>query len=166
MYEVLGKDTIKSKILPHLSLAKRGYVSKVAWRKSFNTFFTSWKLAVDGRLLLRLYDAVFVGCEQQALQPLALVVVSARAFRAVNYERVCGIIVFFCLVFSREFNIKSGHSVHQSLTLPQKIDSRGGLFWCQKGLVVHAGKMNFYLNWPPPTPVLGPFAAKCNAFWC
>ena len=28
MYEVLGKDTIKSKILPHLSLAKRGYVSK------------------------------------------------------------------------------------------------------------------------------------------
>jgi len=44
-----------------------------------------------------LYDAVFVGCEQQALQPLALVVVSARAFRAVNYERVCGIIVFFFL---------------------------------------------------------------------
>ena len=29
MYEVLGKDTIKSKILPHLSLAKRGYVSKI-----------------------------------------------------------------------------------------------------------------------------------------
>ena len=28
MYEVLGKDAIKSKILPHLSLAKRGYVSK------------------------------------------------------------------------------------------------------------------------------------------
>ena len=28
MYEVLGKDTIKSKILPHLSLAKRGYVSR------------------------------------------------------------------------------------------------------------------------------------------
>ena len=31
---------------------------------------------------------------------------------------------------------------------------------------MHAGKMNFYLNRPPPTPVLGPFAAKCNAFWC
>ena len=28
MYEVLDKDTIKSEILPHLSVAKRGYVSK------------------------------------------------------------------------------------------------------------------------------------------
>jgi len=36
--------------------------------------------------------------------------------------------------------------VHQPLTLPQKIDSRGGLFWRQKGAVVHADKMNFYLK--------------------
>ena len=28
MYEVLNKDTIKSEILPHLSVAKRGYVTK------------------------------------------------------------------------------------------------------------------------------------------
>jgi len=28
MYEVLGYDTIKPKILPHLSVAKRGYASK------------------------------------------------------------------------------------------------------------------------------------------
>ena len=28
MYEVLDKDTIKSEILPHLSVAKRGYVSQ------------------------------------------------------------------------------------------------------------------------------------------
>ena len=28
MYEVLDKDTIKSEILPHLPVAKRGYVSK------------------------------------------------------------------------------------------------------------------------------------------
>ena len=28
MYEVLDKDTIKSEILPHLSVAKRGYVLK------------------------------------------------------------------------------------------------------------------------------------------
>ena len=28
MYEVLDKDTIKSVILPHLSVAKRGYASK------------------------------------------------------------------------------------------------------------------------------------------
>ena len=29
MHEVLDKDTIKSKILRHLSVAKRGYVSKM-----------------------------------------------------------------------------------------------------------------------------------------
>ena len=34
----------------------------------------------------------------------------------------------FCLVFSHKFNIMSGFFVHQSLTLSQKIDSRGGLF--------------------------------------
>ena len=28
MYEVLDKDTIKTVILPHLSVAKRGYVTK------------------------------------------------------------------------------------------------------------------------------------------
>ena len=28
MYEVLDKDTIKFEILPHLSVAKRGYVTK------------------------------------------------------------------------------------------------------------------------------------------
>ena len=71
----------------------------------------------------------------------------------------------FCLVFSREFNITSTLSVHQSLTLSQKINSRGGLFWCIKGAVVHAGKMNFYLSWPPLTLVFGLFAAECSAFW-
>ena len=28
MYEILDKDTIKSEILPYLSVAKRGYVTK------------------------------------------------------------------------------------------------------------------------------------------
>ena len=28
MYEVLHKDSMKSEILPHLSVAKRGYASK------------------------------------------------------------------------------------------------------------------------------------------
>jgi len=34
----------------------------------------------------------------------------------------------FCLVFGKKFNTKSGFFVHQPLTLPQKIDSREGLF--------------------------------------
>ena len=41
MYEVLDKDTIKFEILPHLSVEKRGYVTKVTWRKSFSAFSTS-----------------------------------------------------------------------------------------------------------------------------
>ncbi len=40
----------------------------------------------------------------------------------------------------------SALSDNQSPALSQKIDSRGGLFGCKNGLVVHAGKMNFYLN--------------------
>ena len=56
--------------------------------------------------------------------------------------------------------------VHQTPTLPQKIDSREGLFWCKKGVVVHAGKMNFYLKETAFAPVFGLFVAKCSAFWC
>ena len=52
----------------------------------------------------------------------------------------------FCLDFGRKFNIMSVLSGNQSPALSQKIDSRGGLFWGKNGLVVHAGKMNFYLN--------------------
>jgi len=51
-----------------------------------------------------------------------------------------------CHDFSVNFNIVSALFAHQSLILPQKIDSREGLFRCKKGLVVHADKMNFYLN--------------------
>ena len=35
MYKVLDKDTIKSAILPHLSLAKRGYASKSSLLDAF-----------------------------------------------------------------------------------------------------------------------------------
>ncbi len=34
----------------------------------------------------------------------------------------------FCLFFSKKFNTMSAIFVHQPLTLPQKIDSREGLF--------------------------------------
>ena len=70
----------------------------------------------------------------------------------------------FCLVFGKKFNIISILSVHQPLTLSQKIDSRGGLFWCKKGVVVRAVKVNIYLKTSPLTPVFGLFAAKWSAF--
>ena len=51
---------------------------------------------------------------------------------------------FFCPIFGKKFNIITAHFVHQSPTLAQKIDSREDWFWCKKGLLVNAGKMNFY----------------------
>ena len=52
----------------------------------------------------------------------------------------------FCLDFGKKFNILSALFGNQSPALSQKIDSRGGLFWGKNVLVVHAGKMNFYLS--------------------
>ena len=60
----------------------------------------------------------------------------------------------------------SALSAQQPPTLPQIIDSREGWFWCKKGGVVYAGKMNIYSPKPPFTPFLGLFAVKCSAFWC
>ena len=166
MYEVQNKDTIKYEIQPHLSVAKRGYVSRsnlvAVIQPMPYKLKTSWPCPIT---------SAFPWCCLQ--RPWAACPTTARASGSkrtcfsggVAQRRVCGLIII-CLIFSNKFNIKSGLFVHQPPTLPQKIDSRGGLFWCQKGLVVHAGKMNFYLSWPPPTPVFGPFAAKCNAFWC
>ena len=139
----------------------RGSTKKCRYRH----FFFLFPHLQKPRCLLRFHNAVSVGRGQHALQTLALVVVSVRVFRAIAHACAYGTTTF-CLVFSKKFNIMSALSVHQSPTLPQKIDSRGGLFWCKKGLVVHAGKMNIYLNRPSLTPVFGWFIAKWSAFWC
>ena len=62
-------------------------------------------------------------------------------FRCARVDHTC-----FCLDFGKDFNIVSALSDNQSPALSQKIDARGGLFRFKNGLVVHAGKMNFYLN--------------------
>ena len=100
---------------------------KVNRRKLFNAVSTSRKLPVNGRLLLPFHDAVLVVREQHALQPLALVVASVHVFRAVAHSRLFTANLF-CLVFGKKFNIMSALIVHQSLTLPQKNDSRESLF--------------------------------------
>ena len=81
----------------------------------------------DGLLLLRFHDVVAVVREQHVPQPLVLAVASACVFLAVAHSRVFTASLF-CLVFSHKFNIISALFVHQSLTLPQKTDSREGLF--------------------------------------
>ena len=71
--------------------------------------------------------AVAVDYEHHALQRLALVVASVHVFCAIFHS--CEFTAnLFCLVFSKDFNMKSDLFVHQSPTLPQKIDSREGLF--------------------------------------
>ena len=56
--------------------------------------------------------------------------------------------------------------VHQPPTLPQKIDSRGGLAWCKMGPACACGIMNIYYKQPPFAPVLGLVSAKYSAIWC
>ena len=72
----------------------------------------------------------------------------------------------FCPLFSTNFNIMSAFLSTKSPTRPQKIDSREGLFWCKRGVACDAGKMNFYLEQPSFTPILGLFSAKYSAIWC
>ena len=69
-------------------------------------------MVANGRLLLRLHDAVTFVREQHALQPLALVVANLHVFRAVAHSRVFTI-RWFCLIFSKNFNIVSTLFVHQ-----------------------------------------------------
>ena len=134
-------------------------------RKLFNAVFTSRKPLVDGLLRLRFHDVVAVVREQHALQPLALAAASVSVFLAVAHSCVFTESLF-CLVFSKKFNIIRTLFVHQSLTLPQKTDSREGLFRCKKGWHATVGKMYFYLRRSPFAPLLGLFAAKFSAFWC
>ena len=163
MYEVINKgyDKIK-RISPVCLWLNVVMLQKAAWRKSFKPPYASWKQAVDGRLLLRFHDAVSACRKQHALQPLALTTVSVDVFHAVGRFRVHGIIVF-CLVFSKDFNIMSAIFVRQVLTVSQKIDSREGSFWGRMGVIVNAGKMNFYLKAPPFAPPFGLFVAKYSA---
>ena len=76
-------------------------------------------MVANGRLLLRLHDAVTIVREQHALQPLALVVANLHVFRAVAHSRVFTT-RWFCLIFSKKFNIMSALFVHQSPTCRKK----------------------------------------------
>ena len=72
----------------------------------------------------------------------------------------------FCNLFGANFNIMSALFGYQLPALPQKIDSREGLLWCQKGLVIYAGKLNIHSIKSPSVPVFGLFAATCTAICC
>jgi len=64
------------------------------------------------------------------------------------------------------FNIMSAHFTHQPLTLPQKIDSREGWFWCKKGLAYKRRQDEYTFIKPQFAPDFGLFTTKTSAFWC
>ena len=127
MYNVPDRDTMTSEIRPHWYVVNVATSKKVFGLTFFNAVSTSRKPLVNGRLLLRFHEAVAVVRVQHALQPLTLVVASLHVFCAADHLQMFTA-NSFCLVFSDKFNIMSAFVVHQSSTLPQKIDSREGLF--------------------------------------
>ena len=166
MHKVPDKDTLKSKIPLHLSAAKHSYASKnglmeVAVQWTLHRLKTSCRYQITSAFPCCRFRRPWAACPE----PLALAVVSVCFFRAVTAAYVYGTIAF-CLVFSKNFNIISALSARQSPTLPQKIDSRGGLFRCKKGVHVNVGKMNFYLKRPSFAPLSEIFGARFSAFWC
>ena len=52
MYKVLDKDTIISEILPHLSIAKRGFVCKADIEEVINCVLYKLKTGIQWHLLL------------------------------------------------------------------------------------------------------------------
>ena len=100
---------------------------------------------------------------QHALQPFAQADSKHTRFQCCCPCACIQHFLFFCLVFSRKFNIVSALSAHQSLTLPQKINSREGWFWCKMCCYVNANKLDIYSNEPPFVPDFGLFSAKCTA---
>ena len=57
----------------------------------------------------------------------------------------------------------SALSVHQSSTLPQKIDSREGWFWCKKGVSLRMWQNEFIY---PKTAIYTLFWAICSKIQC
>ena len=125
----------------------------------FSTWSTSWK---------HLSCGIGMRKRSRLLLYVSYVLMSEWAYLCLNTIRrtinsfTCQP-VNFCKFFSKYFNTKSGLSIHQLPTLPQKIDSREGLFWGKKGLVVNVSKMNTHCIKPQFAPHFGLFAAKCGA---
>ena len=65
---------------PFVRGKRRLCIKKVPWQKLFNVFSINRKLPANGGLLLRFHNSVAVGRGLHALQPLAQMAVSARAF--------------------------------------------------------------------------------------
>ncbi len=127
MYEVPNKDTIKHEVIPLLPVPKRGYVSKSDLSEGIVNML--YKLQTAYR---RQINSAFPRCcfrwPRATCPATARTGGGKRSCFSFRYPCACIQHNRFCLVFSNRFNTITALSINQSPTLPQKIDSRGGLF--------------------------------------
>ena len=102
IYEAPGQDRMKSEILPHLSVSKRGYNLKSGWAEVIQRSLHRQETACRWPIT----SVVAVVREQHALQPLVQAVASLHVFGVVDHSRVSAACLH-CLVFSNKFNIIS-----------------------------------------------------------
>ena len=125
---------------PHLSVTKHGYTSKSNLVKAFQCTLYRLKTSFRWHIMRK---------KSRLLLYVSYVLMSEWAYLCQNTIRqtinssTCQPINF-CKFFSRKFNTKSGLFIHQLPILPQKNDSREGLFWCKIGLACTCGRMNNY----------------------
>ena len=133
VYEVPNQSTMKSEILHLLTVAKRGYDLKNDRVEVIQCGSTQ----AENHLAKANYFCV---CMMLFSLPVSGMPCNRSHWRLQAYRFCvplppCACLQHnrFCLVFSKEFNITSVLFVHQPLTVPQKIDSREGLFHCKQG---------------------------------
>ncbi len=127
MYEVLDKDTIKTEHLPHLSVENVVVTQKNDLSEGFVNML--YKLQTAYR---RQINSTFPRCcfrwPRATCPATARTGGGKRSWFSCRCPCACIQHNRFCLVFSNKFNIITALSINQSSTLPQIIDSRGGLF--------------------------------------
>ena len=99
-----------------------------------------------------------MSCEFVSLWVCEFVGLCVYEFELVN--------MWVCLFLAKKINIMSAIVIHQTPTLPQKIDSREGWFGYKRGLDVYSAKMNAHCIKPQFTPKFGLLGAKNSAFRC
>ena len=127
MYEVPDKDTIKHDVIPLLSVPKRGYVSKSDLSEGIANML--YKLLTAFR---RQINSAFPRCCFHWPRAACPATTNTDGRKRTPFPwcwlLACTWHNCFRLVFSNKFNIITALSINQSSTLPQIIDSRGGLF--------------------------------------
>ena len=127
MYEVPDKDTIKHEVISLLPVTKRGYVSKSDLLEGIPKML--FKLQTAYR---RQINSAFPRCCFHWPRAACPATTNTDGRKRTPFPwcwlLACTWHNCFRLVFSNKFNIITALSINQSSTLPQIIDSRGGLF--------------------------------------